>query len=64
VLVETEAESRNGQSGNPAEGEPMETVILVMFFSAMLSLSGGLWSLSIDLAQAHKDRAAAGEHRT
>lgn len=42
----------------------METVILVMFFSAMLSLSGALWSLSIDLAQAHKDRAAGGEHLT
>lgn len=42
----------------------METVILVLFFSAMSSLSGAMWSLSIDLAQAHKDRAAAGEHRT
>lgn len=42
----------------------METVILVLFFAAMLSLSGALWSLSIDLAQAQKDQAAAGEHRT
>lgn len=41
----------------------METAILVLFFSAMSSLSGALWSLSIDLAQTQKERAAAGEHR-
>ena len=41
----------------------METVILVLFFAAMLSLSGALWSLSIDLAQTQKQRAAFREHQ-
>ena len=41
----------------------METVVLVLFFLAMSSLSGALWSLSIDLAQTQKERTAAGEHR-
>ena len=41
----------------------METVILVLFFAAMSSLSGALWSLSIALSQTQKHRVAVREHR-
>ena len=42
----------------------MENIILVLFFSAMLSLSGGLWSLSIALQQTQRGRVSSREPRT
>jgi len=41
----------------------METFILTLFFAAMLSLSGGLWSLSVVLKQTQKERLSVREHR-
>lgn len=37
----------------------MENFILTLFFAAMLSLSGGLWSLSVELKRAQKQRLSA-----
>ncbi len=41
----------------------MENLILVLFTSAMLSLSGGLWSLSVALRENQNNRASNREHR-
>lgn len=41
----------------------METFILTLFFAAMLSLSGGLWSLSVLLKQTQTERVSVREDR-
>ncbi len=41
----------------------MEDLVLALFMSAMLSLSGGLWSLSVTLQENHRNRASRREHR-
>lgn len=41
----------------------MENLILVLFMSAMLSLSGGLWSLSVAVRESQNNRASTREHR-
>jgi hypothetical protein len=41
----------------------MEDLVLVLFMSAMLSLSGGLWSLSVALRENQTRRPSRREHR-
>ena len=41
----------------------MENLVLALFMSAMLSLSGGLWSLSVALRESQNKRVSSREHR-
>ncbi len=42
----------------------MENLVLALFMSAMLSLSGGLWSLSVALRENQNKRVSIREHRS
>jgi hypothetical protein len=42
----------------------MEDLVLVLFMSAMLSLSGGLWSLSVAVQENERNRTSRRELRS